>query len=87
MQSSVTELPFNRFLGIQAATEPAQLLWLPAGGQYLNHLGTVHASAQLALAEASRGEFLLRALGSTDGIIPVVHRFEANFRKPAKRGN
>ena len=47
----------------------AQLLVLPAGGQYLNHLGTVHASAQLALAEASSGEYLLRALGSAEGIL------------------
>jgi len=83
MQSSVTELPFNRFLGIETTTEPAQLLRLPTGAQYLNHLGTVHASAQLALAEASSGEFLLRALGSTDGIVPVVRRLEAKFRKPA----
>jgi len=83
MLSSVTELPFNSFLGIQQATEPSQLLRLPAGGQYLNHLGTVHASAQLALAEASSGEFLLRALGSETGIVPVVRRLESKFRKPA----
>jgi acyl-CoA thioesterase FadM len=83
MPSSVTELPFNSFLGIQTAAEPPQLLRLPSGGQYLNHLGTVHASAQLALAEASSGEFLLRALRSMDGIVPVVRRLEAKFRKPA----
>ena len=53
MKQSVTELPFNRFLGIEVAADPSQLLRLPAGGQYLNHLSTVHASAQLALAEAS----------------------------------
>ena len=83
MQSSVTEVPFNSFLGIQQASKPAQLLRLPAGGQYLNHLGAVHASAQLALAEASSGEFLLRAFGSTTGVVPVVRRLEARFRKPA----
>ena len=83
MVSSVTELPFNNFLGIQKASEPPQVLRLPAGGQYLNHLGTVHASAQLALAEASSGEFLLRALGSEAGIVPVVRRLESKFRKPA----
>ena len=83
MKASVTELPFNRFLGIQAASDPAQLLQLPSGEQYLNHLGTVHASAQLALAEASSGEFLLRHFGSMDGIVPVVRRLEAKFRKPA----
>ena len=83
MKASVTELPFNTFLGIQRATDPAHLLRLPSGAQYLNHLGTVHASAQLALAEASSGEFLLRHFGSPDGIVPVVRRIEAKFRKPA----
>ena len=83
MKVSVTELPFNSFLGIQTATDSAHLLRLPSGDQYLNHLGTVHASAQLALAEASSGEFLLRHLSSTEGIVPVVRRLEAKFRKPA----
>jgi acyl-coenzyme A thioesterase PaaI-like protein len=83
MKASVTELPFNSFLGIQVATEPSKLLRLPSGDQYLNHLGTVHASAQLALAEASSGEFLLRHFGSTEGIVPVVRRLEAKFHKPA----
>ena len=83
MRVSVTELPFNSLLGIQIATDSAHLLELPAGGQYLNHLGTVHASAQLALAEASSGEFLLRHFRSTEGILPVVRRLEAKFRKPA----
>ena len=83
MKHSVTELPFNRFLGIEIASDPAHVLRLPAGAQYLNHLGTVHASAQLALAEASSGEFLLRALGSASGAVPVVRRLESKFRKPA----
>jgi len=82
MKASVTELPFNSFLGIQVASEPSQLLRLPAGEQYLNHLGAVHASAQLALAEASSGEFLLKHFSSTDGLVPVVRRLEAKFRKP-----
>ncbi len=83
MKHSVTELPFNSFLGIESATDPAHLLRLPSGPQYLNHLGTVHASAQLALAEASSGEFLLRSLGPDSGVIPVVRRLESKFRKPA----
>ena len=81
--NSVTELPFNRFLGLETASESTRLLKLPAGAQYLNHLGTVHASAQLALAEASSAEFLLRAFGSTSGFVPVVRRLESKFRKPA----
>lgn len=83
MQHSVTELPFNTFLGIQAGSAPEALLTLPAGNQYLNHLGTVHASALLSLAEASSGEFLLRHFGSSSGVVPVVRHIEAKFRKPA----
>jgi hypothetical protein len=83
VKATVTELPFNSFVGIQLADDPAHLLRLPAGKQYLNHLGTVHASAQLAVAEASSGEFLLRHFISSDGIIPVVRRMDAKFRKPA----
>jgi acyl-coenzyme A thioesterase PaaI-like protein len=83
MKNSVTELPFNAFLGIEAADENGKLLRVPKGGQFLNHLGTVHASALLALAEASSGEFLLRHFGSVEGVVPVVRRLESKFRKPA----
>ncbi|QIF02176.1 DUF4442 domain-containing protein [Roseimicrobium sp. ORNL1] len=83
MSVSVIDLPFNKFVGIERASHEAQLLRLPSGDQYLNHLGTVHASALLALAEASSGEFLLRHFGSAEGVIPVVRRLEAKFRKPA----
>lgn len=80
---TVTELPFNRFVGIEIAADPASLLRLPADDRYLNHLGTVHASALLALAEASSGEFLLRHLHGVGEVIPVVRRMESKFRKPA----
>jgi acyl-coenzyme A thioesterase PaaI-like protein len=80
---SVTELPFNCLLGIHPASDSAHLLELPSGNQYLNHLGTVHAGAQLALAEASSGEFLLKHFASSDDLFPVVRRVEAKFRKPA----
>ena len=83
METSVAELPFNRLIGLEQA-EPPHVLRLPVGEQYLNHLGTVHASAQLALAEASSGEFLMRTLGSPAGLVPVVRRLEARFRKPAR---
>lgn len=82
MSRSVVDLPFNQFIGLQQDAEP-NLLTLPAGGQYLNHLGTVHASALLALAEASSGEFLLKHLGHIEGLNPVVRRLESKFRKPA----
>jgi acyl-coenzyme A thioesterase PaaI-like protein len=79
----VTRIPFNALVGIERAAADGALLQLPSDPRYLNHLGTVHASALLALAEASSGEFLLRHFGSLDGIVPVVRRLDAKFRKPA----
>jgi acyl-coenzyme A thioesterase PaaI-like protein len=81
--ATVLTLPFNSFLGLEPATESGKLLRLPADPKYLNHLGTVHASALLALAEATSGEFLLRHFGSAEGLLPVVRRLESKFRKPA----
>ena len=83
MLESVVALPFNRHVGIQKSTTDDGLLELPAGEQFLNHLGTVHAGAQLALAEACSGEFLLSLLRNETGVLPVVRRVEAKFKKPA----
>src|SRR5262249_21418700 len=60
------------------------LVCLPDGPQYTNHLGTVHASALLAVAEAGSGAFLVRQFGPGAGFVPVVRRLEARFRKPAR---
>lgn len=79
----ITNLPFNALIGIERATSDNALLQLPSDTRYLNHLGTVHAGALLALAEASSGEFLLRHFTTSEGVIPVVRRLEAKFRKPA----
>lgn len=83
MDPSGTDLPFNRHVGIQRSSDAMRLLALPSGEQYLNRLGTVHAGALLALSEASSGVFLLRQFGSIAGVVPMVRRVEAKFRKPA----
>jgi acyl-coenzyme A thioesterase PaaI-like protein len=80
----VTQLPFNRLVGLEPATaESGFLVSLPDGPQYSNHLGTVHAVALLAVAEAGSGAFLLARLGDAAGFVPVVRRLEAKFRRPA----
>jgi acyl-coenzyme A thioesterase PaaI-like protein len=83
MLETVTELPFNQLVGILKGSAPRALVELPAGGQYLNHLGTVHAGAQLVLAEACSGEFLLQNLALDFEVLPVVRRVEAKFKRPA----
>ena len=80
----VTQLPFNRLVGLEASPDDSGfLVGLPDGPQYTNHLGTVHASALLAVADAGSGAFLVRQFGSGTGHVSVVQRLEARFRKPA----
>lgn len=80
----VTQIPFNQFLGIKKAADTAtHLLEIGDSVSYTNHLGTVHASVQLALAEASSGEFLLHTLPEFgDKVLAVVRRVEAKFKNP-----
>jgi acyl-coenzyme A thioesterase PaaI-like protein len=82
----VTEIPFNRFLGIQRATDgESRLLELPDDPNYANHVGTLHAGAQMALAEAASGECLIRAMPGMQGqAFAVVRRVEAKFKSPMK---
>jgi acyl-coenzyme A thioesterase PaaI-like protein len=80
----VSQLPFNKLIGLELASEDnGFLVSLPDGEQYTNHLGTVHGSALLAVAEAGSGAFLLEQFGDVKDFIPVVRKLEAKFRKPA----
>lgn len=52
----VTALPFNQLVGLEPASpESGFLVALPADPEHGNHLGTVHASALLTVAEAGSG--------------------------------
>jgi acyl-coenzyme A thioesterase PaaI-like protein len=80
----ITHLPFNRFIGVARAQTDGAVLSLPRDERYGNHLGTVHAGALLAVAEATSGEYLLRTFSDVGfPVVPVVRRVEAKFRKPA----
>ena len=79
------EIPFNKFIGIKKTDNQDQfLLELPPSKHLANHLGTVHASAQFALAEACSGEFLLNIFEKqANNIVPVVRKVETKFKNPA----
>lgn len=80
----IAEIPFNQFIGLEyGSTNKGFLVSLPESQQYTNHLGTIHGSALLAVAEAGSVEYLMRAFGEQLGFIPVVRKLEAKFRKPA----
>jgi acyl-coenzyme A thioesterase PaaI-like protein len=82
---NVLDLPFNKVLLIKQSDLPGTILMLEDHERYRNHLGTVHASAQYALAEASSGEILERTFGDWhDSYFPVVRRVEVKYKNPAK---
>ena len=81
----VTDLAINKTLGLQLAPPgKGYILEMPESPLLLNHVGTVHASVQFALAEASSGEFLLRYLGDLQSqVFAVLRASDVKFRKPA----
>ena len=80
----VASIPFNKLIGLERCTDGSDLLVsLPSSPMYTNHLGTVHASALLAVAEAGSAEFLIRQIGNISNLVPVVRRIEAKFKNPA----
>jgi acyl-coenzyme A thioesterase PaaI-like protein len=80
---NVATLPFNQLIGLQLSPpETGFETCLPEGSQYTNHLGAVHASAMLAVAEAGSGAFLVRHFSNHAGLVPIVRRLEAKFRNP-----
>ncbi|HBZ68081.1 MAG TPA: hypothetical protein DEO70_14705 [Bacteroidales bacterium] len=80
----VFELPFNQFVGIEPSPDNEYLLFLNEKDIYHNHLKTVHASAQFALAEATSGFFLISQFRELTNIFPVVRKVEIKYKKPAQ---
>jgi len=82
---NVLNLPFNKIVLIKKSVMPDTIFMLEDRVKYQNHLGTIHASAQYALAEASSGETLERNFGDWNGAyFPVVRRGEVKYKNPAK---
>ena len=85
---NITTIPFHQYLGLELA-EPPHLLQLKSQQHHTNHLGTIHASVLIALAEAGSGVFLIKHL--SDGteqmgetVLPVIRRIEAKFHQGGK---
>lgn len=81
----VLKIPFNSLIGLtRVDNEKDYIFKLTEKREYQNHLGSVHASALFALAEATSGEYLKRLLGETKlNIIPVVRRVELKYNRAA----
>lgn len=79
----VTKIPFNEYLSLTLSSDSRYQMMLSEKDIYQNHLSTVHASAQFALAEATSGYFLTNEFSDLTGIIPVVRKVDVKYKKPA----
>lgn len=78
-----TDLAFSQALGLVAAPAGAEhLLELPFAALVQNHVGTMHAAAQFALAEAASAACLQREFPALDGkVFAVVRGVQLKYRK------
>lgn len=81
----ILSIPFHKHLNLVRSEKPAYIFETRERPEYYNHLGTIHACVQLALAEASSGEFLIQEFREIqDEVIPMVRKSEARYHSPAK---
>ncbi len=81
----VLEVPFHRLLHIEKPRDKDEFVFcMDERQEHLNHLGTIHACAQLALAEATSGEYLLQQfIALKEEVVPVIRRTEVKYSTPA----
>lgn len=80
-----TDLPLNQLLGLRDPDPAApHLLELPWDDRWRNHVGTLHAAAQFALAEAASAECLRRTFPDlAQETLAVVRRVDLRYRRAA----
>lgn len=80
----ILEVPFHRLLDIQKYDGKEYIFQFSEKPEHLNHLETIHACVQLALAEASSGEYLLQQFRELESrVIPVIRKTEVKYHRPA----
>jgi len=82
----VLDLRFSSMIGLRRSTRPdLGTLCLEETPAVHNHLGTIHAAAQFALAEAATGDFLQSSFPAlAPSCIGVVRRSGVTYRGPAR---
>ena len=77
----ITDLPFNRFIGLTVVDGNVQL---QPDVDHENHLGTVHATAIFAVAEAASGQWLINSFSDLlAGHAAVLRSTNLKYRRPA----
>ena len=81
----VADIPFNRHIAIRSSEKENGVMSLHSSQEMTNHLGTIHASAQYALAEACSGQFMLSRFPEyLEGYVAVLRNAGVKFKKQTK---
>ena len=81
---NITQIPFNKFIEILQVENNQNVLELCFKNNLENHIGTFHASAQFALAEACSGLALQNSFPHlANSVVPVLRKSDTKFKKPA----
>lgn len=81
---NITQIPFNKYINISSSSGSGNSLELAFKDEMKNHIGTFHASAQFALAEACSGLALQNQFAQlSDSVVPVLRKVDTKFKKPA----
>ena len=80
----VTKIPFVEKVGVIRSSKG--ILELPFNDTIRNHLHTIHAGAQFALAETASGEILQTIFPELVGkVVPVLRDSQIKYKKPATK--
>ena len=77
-----TDIPFVKHIGIEEKNNEVSLDF---NENILNHINTIHASAQFTLAETQSGLHLQKLFPELEGkVIPVLRDAQVKYKKPAQ---
>jgi len=80
----ITKVPFIQKAGIQY--DDSGTLNLEFCQSIQNHVGTIHASAQFALAETASGDCLQSLFPElSDQVFPILREAKVKYKKPAEQ--
>ena len=80
---NIMDIPFNRYISVQPHEADKGSMSLRFSPKMTNHIGTMHASAQFALAEACSGQFMIATFPEhIAGHIALLRKSEVKYRQP-----
>lgn len=81
----IVDIPFNRHIALESCDDDRGVMCLRYSPEMTNHLGTMHASAQFALAEACSGRFMLGTFPEyADDYVAVLRKSEVKYRRQTR---